>query len=150
MYATMTAPYRGRSTLLMKVRFLTQVYHPCVYRLGLIRLPAHTFYYTTSQWPWRPAPWSPSMRIIDVIKRLSELLQTPPVDIMSGCYDVQSHRPGSSLRHWYFHREEAIQQAREWTQMYATSGATHESIRASWTQAQHTNRFWKRCQLEDH
>ena len=42
--------------------------------------------------------------------RLSELLQTPPVDIMSGCYDVQSHRPGSSLRHWYFHREEAIQQ----------------------------------------
>ncbi len=55
--------------VILQVRFLTQVYHPCVYRLGLIRPPAHTFYDTTSQWPWRPAPWSPSMRIIDVIKR---------------------------------------------------------------------------------
>lgn len=53
----------------LQVRFLTQVYHPCVYRLGLICPSAHTVYDMPYQGPWRPTSWGPSMRIIDMIKR---------------------------------------------------------------------------------
>ncbi len=65
------------------------------------------------------------------------------------CY-AGDHEVQGRLVRYAVEPAELVPAAREWTQMYATSGATHESIRASWTQAQHTNRFWKRCQLEDH
>ncbi|KAG1356432.1 hypothetical protein G6F62_002090 [Rhizopus arrhizus] len=81
-----------------KVRFLTKIYHPNIDKLGRICLDI------------LKDKWSPALQIRTVLLSIQALLSAPnPDDPLAN--DVASH--------WKENERDAIEQARQWTTMYA-------------------------------
>ncbi|GAM27414.1 hypothetical protein SAMD00019534_105900 [Acytostelium subglobosum LB1] len=81
-----------------KVRFLTKIYHPNIDKLGRICLDI------------LKDKWSPALQIRTVLLSIQALLSAPnPDDPLAN--DVADH--------WKSNEKDAIQKAREWTNVYA-------------------------------
>eukprot|EP01026_Neomeris_dumetosa_P020345 TRINITY_DN181_c0_g2_i1.p2 TRINITY_DN181_c0_g2~~TRINITY_DN181_c0_g2_i1.p2 ORF type:complete len:154 (-),score=17.15 TRINITY_DN181_c0_g2_i1:270-731(-) len=81
-----------------KVRFLTKIYHPNVDKLGRICLDI------------LKDKWSPALQIRTVLLSIQALLSAPNPD------DPLAE---NVAKHWKDNEKEAIETARQWTQMYA-------------------------------
>ena len=83
-----------------KVRFLTKIYHPNVDKLGRICLDI------------LKKNWSPALMIRTVLLSIQGLMSSPNPD---------DPLDPAVARHWVDNEEEALQVARQWTNMYANS-----------------------------
>ncbi|KAL3016471.1 hypothetical protein AAZX31_06G215000 [Glycine max] len=108
------SPYEGRGVFKLelflpeeypmaapKVRFLTKIYHPNIDKLGRICLDI------------LKDKWSPALQIRTVLLSIQALLSAPNPD------DPLSE---NIAKHWKSNEAEAVETAKEWTQLYA-SGA---------------------------
>lgn len=84
-----------------KVRFLTKIYHPNIDKLGRICLDI------------LKDKWSPALQIRTVLLSIQALLSAPNPD------DPLSE---NIAKHWKANEAEAVETAKEWTNLYA-SGA---------------------------
>lgn len=81
-----------------KVRFLTKIYHPNVDRLGRICLDVIK------------NNWSPALMVRSVLLSIQALMSSPNPD---------DPLDNNVANHWLSNEEGALNQAREWTRMYA-------------------------------
>lgn len=84
-----------------KVRFMTKIYHPNIDKLGRICLDI------------LKEKWSPALQIRTVLLSIQALLSAPNPD---------DPLENSVADHWKQNEPEAIEQARQWTKMYANDG----------------------------
>ncbi|GJX21580.1 putative reverse transcriptase domain-containing protein [Tanacetum coccineum] len=84
-----------------KVRFLTKIYHPNIDKLGRICLDI------------LKDKWSPALQIRTVLLSIQALLSAPNPD------DPLSE---NVAKHWKANEAEAVETAKEWTNLYATTG----------------------------
>jgi ubiquitin-conjugating enzyme E2 N len=82
-----------------KVRFMTKLYHPNIDKLGRICLDI------------LKEKWSPALQIRTVLLSIQALLSAPNPD------DPLDNQVASQ---WKLNESEAINTAREWTQLYAS------------------------------
>jgi|Transcript_18605 ubiquitin-conjugating enzyme E2 N len=81
-----------------KVRFLTRIYHPNVDRLGRICLDI------------LKTNWSPALMVRSVLLSIQALMSSPNPD---------DPLDNGIAEHWISNEASALNQAREWTALYA-------------------------------
>ncbi|CAG5118025.1 unnamed protein product [Candidula unifasciata] len=87
-----------------KVRFMTKIYHPNIDKLGRICLDI------------LKDKWSPALQIRTVLLSIQALLSAPNPD---------DPLDNNVAEHWKSNEKSAIEQARQWTQLYAKSNTVN-------------------------